>query len=202
MSPSPSDAATASVHIPEYSPEERRALFTVAHRAIEAVLAGGSLDLAAPSPHLEEKRGAFTTLHIDDELRGCVGYVFPVYSLYRTVAETAAAAAFQDLRFPPVTSQEAPLLKVEISVLSPVQPIAPEAIEIGRHGLVITYGLRRGLLLPQVPLEHGWDRLMFLEQTCCKAGAPPDAWKRGAVIEAFTAEVFGESGEAAGRKSL
>ena len=78
-------------------------------------------------------------------------------------------------------------------MLSPVQPIAAEQIEVGRHGLVITYGMRRGLLLPQVPVEHDWDRLTFLAQTCLKAGAPPDAWQRGAVIEAFTAEVFGET---------
>jgi AmmeMemoRadiSam system protein A len=193
MSPPRSDtAARIAPSTPEYAPEERSLLLALAHRSIEATLAGVTLDLTAPSPHLEEKRGAFTTLHLEGALRGCVGYVFPTYSLYRTIAETAAAAAFHDIRFPPVTGEEAPLLNIEISVLSPLRPIAAEEIEIGRHGLVITYGMRRGLLLPQVPLEHGWDRLVFLEQTCCKAGAPPDAWRRGAVIEAFTAEVFGE----------
>jgi uncharacterized protein (TIGR00296 family) len=91
-----------------------------------------------------------------------------------------------------VTREDARLLKIEISVLSPVQPILPEQIEIGRHGLVVTYATRRGLLLPQVAVEHGWDRPTFLEQACIKSGSPPDAWQRGAVIEAFTAEVFGE----------
>ncbi len=193
MSPQPSGAAArAPVSIQEYSTEERTLLLQLAHRSIAAALAGQELDLVAPSPHLEEKRGAFTTLHIGDELRGCVGYVFPAYSLYRTIAETAMAAAFHDVRFLPVTLEEAPLLKIDISVLSPLQPIRPEEVEVGRHGLVITYGLRRGLLLPQVAVEQRWDRLTFLEQTCFKAGAPPDAWQHGALIEAFTAEVFGE----------
>ena len=194
MSPSPSDSAqgSAAVQPAEYCLQERGLLLQLAHRAIEARIAQRELNLTPPTPNLEEKRGAFTTLNLEGELRGCVGYVIPVYSLYQTVAETAVAAAFHDLRFPPVTAEEAPRLKIEISILSLLRPIAPEQIEIGRHGLVITYGMRRGLLLPQVPLEHGWDRLTFLEQTCLKAGSPPDAWRRGAVIEAFTAEIFGE----------
>ena len=104
----------------------------------------------------------------------------------------AAAAALNVIRFPPVTREEVPHIKIEISVLSPLFPISADEIEIGRHGLVITYGMRRGLLLPQVPVEHGWNRQTFLEQTCLKAGAPAEAWRQGALIEAFTAEVFGE----------
>jgi uncharacterized protein (TIGR00296 family) len=85
-------------------------------------------------------------------------------------------------------------LKIEISVLSPLRPITPEEIEVGKHGLVVSLAERRGLLLPQVPIEHQWNRTRFLEQTCCKAGLPPDAWKRNPdlTVEAFTAEVFGE----------
>ena len=194
MSQPPSDTAASTAIQPAqyYSTEERSALLGLAHRAIEARLAGIELKVIAPSAHLEEKRGAFTTLHLHGQLRGCVGYVYPNYSLYRTVAETAVAAAFNDIRFSPVIRQEAPLLKIEISVLSPVRPILPEQIEIGRHGLVVTYGTHRGLLLPQVPVEHGWDRTTFLQQTCLKSGSPPDAWQRGAVIEGFTAEVFAE----------
>jgi AmmeMemoRadiSam system protein A len=112
--------------------------------------------------------------------------------VYQAVAETARAAAFEDTRFRPVTREEAPHLEIELSVLSPPQAIAPEAVEIGRHGLLISMAGRRGLLLPQVPVEHNWDRATFLEQTCRKAGLPVDAWKQGALIEAFTAEVFGE----------
>jgi AmmeMemoRadiSam system protein A len=121
-----------------------------------------------------------------------VGYVFPVASLYRTVAETARAAAFEDTRFSPVSPQEAPELDISLSILSPLRVITPEEVEIGRHGLVVSHGGRRGLLLPQVPVEHQWDRATFMEQTCRKAGLPLDAWRQGATLEAFTAEVFGD----------
>jgi uncharacterized protein (TIGR00296 family) len=92
-----------------------------------------------------------------------------------------------------VSLQEARSLRISISILSSLSSVTPSDVEIGRHGLVISQGMRRGLLLPQVPVEHGWDRNTFLEQTCVKAGLPPDAWQRGARIEAFTAEVFGDS---------
>ncbi len=176
----------------EYSPEERGLLLKLAHEAILAALEERELDVTPPTPHLAEPRGAFTTLHLEGQLRGCVGYVFAAHSLFRTVAETAVAAAFQDTRFFPVTLDEVPRLIIEISVLSPLRVIEPDEIEIGVHGLVITYGMRRGLLLPQVAVEHGWDVESFLRQTCIKAGVPPDAWTRGALIESFTAEVFGE----------
>jgi AmmeMemoRadiSam system protein A len=125
-------------------------------------------------------------------LRGCVGYVFPVTPLYRTVAESARGAAFEDSRFPPVTPAEATELQVSLSILSPLVPIQPEEVEIGRHGLLVGLGVCRGLLLPQVPVEHGWDRITFLEQTCKKAGLPSSAWQAGAELQAFTAEVFGD----------
>ena len=106
--------------------------------------------------------------------------------------ETAVAAAFDDPRFAPLQKEEYSNLEYEISVLSPLSPIDAEDVEVGKHGLVITYGSRRGLLLPQVPTEHGWDREKFLEQTCIKAGLPSDAWEHGAKIEAFTAEIFSD----------
>jgi AmmeMemoRadiSam system protein A len=176
----------------EYSPEERRVLLNLAHRSIETALAEQALDTTAPTEHLAEPRGAFTTLHLLGNLRGCIGYVLPTGSLYQTVAETARAAAFDDPRFRPVTEDETPHLRVEISVLSVPQPIHPDQIEVGKHGLIVSAGARRGLLLPQVPLEWGWDRETFLGQTCVKAGLSPDAWQRGAQIQAFTAEIFGE----------
>jgi uncharacterized protein (TIGR00296 family) len=92
----------------------------------------------------------------------------------------------------PVTKDEAAQLEISLSILSPLQALAPDRIEVGRHGLLITQHGRRGLLLPQVPVEHGWDRITFLEQTCEKAGLLTDAWKNGATLEAFTAEVFGD----------
>ncbi len=176
----------------EYSPAERSELLRLAHRAIDAVFEERRVSTKAPSEHFAQMRGAFTTLHLHGKLRGCVGYILPVYPLYQTVAETAVAAAFRDNRFPPVTRSEAPELLVEISVLSPLFQIAPENVVTGVHGLVVSMGMQRGLLLPQVPLEWGWDRETFLAQTCRKAGLPPDAWQRGATFEAFTAEVFTE----------
>ncbi len=136
----------------EYSPEERKLLLKLAHEAILTSLEHRELSLNPVPPHLAEPRGAFTTLYLRGDLRGCVGHVYPLDSLYHTVAETARAAAFEDTRFWPIT----------------------------------------GLLLPQVPIEHGWDRITFLEQTCRKAGLPADAWRAGAQIEVFTAEVFGD----------
>jgi AmmeMemoRadiSam system protein A len=195
MSPQPENSPAAAAAEPQpYSAEERAEMLRLAHEAIEAALAGRKLELTPASERLLEPRGAFTTLHLEGNLRGCVGYVYPVKPLCRTVAETAAAAAFNDTRFPPVTAEEAPRLKVEISVLSPLVPVAAEDIEAGRHGLLVTLGSRRGLLLPQVAVEYGWDALTFLQETCHKAGLPPDAWERGAIIEAFTAEVFHDEG--------
>jgi AmmeMemoRadiSam system protein A len=196
MSPQPEHLATpatlASTRQNEFTPEERAVLLKLAHESILSALERREISLTPPSPHLEEPRGAFTTIYFHGNLRGCVGYVFPVASLYRTVAETARAAAFEDTRFSPVSPQEAPELDVSLSILSPLRVITPEEVEIGRHGLVVSHGGRRGLLLPQVPVEHQWDRATFMEQTCRKAGLPLDAWRQGATLEAFTAEVFGD----------
>ena len=177
---------------PEYSQGERTLLLRLAHDSILSALEGREIPLDPPTDHLAEPRGAFTSLYLRGELRGCVGYILPVSPVYRAVADTARAAAFEDTRFHPVTLPEARDLEIQLSILSPPQPIAPEAVEIGRHGLLITMAGHRGLLLPQVPAEHRWDRTTFLEQTCRKAGLPLDAWKNGATIEAFTAEIFGE----------
>ena len=194
MSPYSEEPRTATAVQPcEYSPEERELLLRLAHRSIELALEGRSVDLTSPTAHLAESRGAFTTLRLEGELRGCIGFVLPIQSLYAAVAESARAAALDDPRFPPVTPAEAPHLKIGISVLSPLQPIRPEEVVVGRHGLVATQCNRRGLLLPQVPIEWKWDRETFLSQTCLKAGLPADAWQHGAQLQGFTAEVFGES---------
>jgi len=187
--PRPSPVALESG---EFSQEERSLLLRLAHDSILSALEEREIPLDPPSAHLAQPRGVFTSLHLRGELRGCVGYVLPTSPLYRAVAETARAAAFDDTRFYPVTLEEAPHLEIELSILSVPKPIHAAAVEVGRHGLLISMSGRRGLLLPQVPVEHHWDRTTFLEQTCRKAGLPDDAWKKGAVIEAFTAEVFGE----------
>ena len=176
----------------EFSPEERTLLLELAHESILSALECREISLDPPTPHLAEPRGAFTSLYVREQLRGCVGYVLPTNSVYRAVAETSRAAAFDDTRFYPVTIDEVRELEVELSILSVPKPIAAEEIEIGRNGLLISMAGNRGLLLPQVPVEHNWDRIAFLEQTCRKAGLPLDAWQKGAAIEAFTAEVFGD----------
>lgn len=180
---------------PEYSAAERRLLCQLAHEAMVATLEKREFHPFTPSQHLAEPRGVFTTLLLERRLRGCVGYPTAFLPLYRAVMETAMAAAFEDPRFPPVTPVEVPRLRVSLSVLSALKPVLAEEVEVGRHGLFISQGPRRGLLLPQVPVEHGWDRVRFLEQTCRKAGLSADAWRRGATIEGFTAEIFGDEPE-------
>ncbi len=191
---------------PEFTPEQRRLLLGIARAAIVSGLAGKPLpDLVSASSlsassssswaGLMEPRGVFTTLYLGDQLRGCVGYALPIRSLYLAVGETARAAAFEDSRFWPVTPEEACELRISLSVLSRLFPIAPVQVEVGRHGLLISDGAQRGLLLPQVPVEHGWDRETFLDQTCRKAGLPLDTWRRSGIdIQAFTADVFGDEG--------
>ena len=189
---SPPQPSSIAMEQGEFSPQERTLLLGLAHEAILSALEMREIPLDPPTPHLAEPRGAFTSLYVGDQLRGCVGYVLPVGSVYRAVIDTARAAAFEDIRFYPVTIEEAHLLEIELSILSQPQPILPEQVEVGRHGLLISMAAHRGLLLPQVATERNWDRATFLEQTCRKAGLPPDAWQKGALIEAFTAEVFGE----------
>ncbi len=176
-----------------YTPEERSFLLSVARQAIDAALQGKDFYVEPLTPRLAEARGVFTTLHVAGQLRGCVGQVIAVEPLVRAVARTAVSAAFSDPRFSPLAASELPQVTLELSVLSPLQPIRPEEIEIGKHGLVICLGPYRGLLLPQVATEYGWTAEMFLAQTCRKAGLPPMAWQsRDAELFGFTAEVFGE----------
>ncbi len=141
---------------------------------------------------LREKRGGFVTLKKSGELRGCIGYIEAWKPLYQTVREMAAAAAFDDPRFPPLDIKEWPEIEIEISVLTPLREIDdPEIIEVGRHGLLIRHGSSSGLLLPQVPVEYGWSREEFLAHTCMKAGLVSDCWRRsGCRLFIFSADVF------------
>jgi uncharacterized protein len=191
-SEAPPSALVAARITPQYDFEERKLLLEIAHQSILSFLEGREISLHTPSPHLSEPRGVFTTLYSEHRLRGCVGYPAAVLPLCRAVIETARAAASDDPRFLPVSLDEARGLKISLSVLSSLEPVAADAVEVGRHGLVVSYQGQRGLLLPQVPVEHGWDRITFIEQTCLKAGLPPEAWRQGAYLEAFTAEVFGD----------
>ena len=179
--------------------QERQILLGLAREALEKGVRGESLQEEVPAlpAALLAPQGAFVTLHNQERLRGCIGHVRGDQPLYQTVRECAVAAGLSDLRFPCVAPEEVPLIHVEISVLSELQVVTPEQVEVGKHGLLISRGHRRGLLLPQVAVEWDWTRETFLEETCRKAGLPPDAWQHGATIETFTAEVFGEPLEAA-----
>jgi AmmeMemoRadiSam system protein A len=147
---------------------------------------------APPTETLRARFGAFVTLKIGGRLRGCIGRLMGAGPLFETVWGMARAAAFEDPRFPPLTPQEFAEVEVEISILSPITPCPDvDKIEIGRHGLIVRRGFQSGLLLPQVAVEWKWDRTRFLEQTCRKAGLPPDAWRKpGTEILWFEAEVF------------
>jgi AmmeMemoRadiSam system protein A len=179
-------------------PAELRArLLQLARRAIEDCLRGEAYR-AAPdlAPELLRNSGAFVTVRRrgDHELRGCIGFVEPIYPLHESVARAAAAAATEDRRFEPVTRAELPELELDISILGPPFPIQPGEVEVGRHGLIVERGPRRGLLLPQVPIEWGWDAPTFVEHTCRKAGLPMDAWRDpDTKLWAFEAEIFSEA---------
>jgi hypothetical protein len=169
-------------------------LLTLSRNCLEDFLKRGRRTINEPgSPELLERRGVFVTLHRHGELRGCIGVPEPVSPLFQAAQECALSAARTDPRFPPMTAVELPNVKIEISVLSPLEAVEEiDSIVIGVHGLLLNHQGRRGLLLPQVPVEHGWDREQFLEQLCRKAHLPATAWKEGAKIERFSAFVFGE----------
>jgi uncharacterized protein len=175
---------------------DRTALLAIARGAIAAYVNRQPLPGAQAGSALDRPAGAFVTIHNHRELRGCIGHIEANRPLAQVVAECAVASCSSDPRFPAVTSGELPHLDIELSVLGPLEPVQhPEEITIGRHGLVVEMGWHRGLLLPQVATEWNWDRVKFLEQTCHKAGLARDAWKNGASIWKFEAEVFSENRE-------
>lgn len=191
------------------NPEEQAYLLRLARESIRRALVEGTklaVERAAGfepvSARVQERSGAFVTLEKRGRLRGCIGYIQGRKALHEAVIDCALSAAFQDPRFPPLSAEELDELEIEISVLSPLFEIRPEEVEVGKHGLMISRGAQRGLLLPQVATEWNWTREQFLEETCGKAGLERDAWRTGARIEAFTAFVFGESHEDRGRATL
>jgi uncharacterized protein len=177
------------------SQNDQNLLLDLARNAVQTTVQKGRKLPAVESlsPLLREKRGVFVTLWMEGELRGCIGFPYPVKPLAEAVQEAAVSAALQDPRFHPVRAEEIPRLEIEISVLTPPKPIEPRQIQIGVHGLIARSGNRSGLLLPQVAMEYHWDAEAFLEQTCVKAGLPQDAWKGKADLFGFEAQVFSES---------
>lgn len=172
---------------------ERELLRNTARRSLAHAVKGAHMTCPeAATPRLREKRGVFVTLKRRGELRGCVGYVRPFKPLIEAVWEMAESAALRDGRFIPVEPKEVDGLEIEITVLSPLKRITdPDLVLVGRHGLLVSRGHLSGVLLPQVPVEHDWDRETFLAETCIKAGLDPDAWRDPATtLEVFSAEIF------------
>ncbi len=174
---------------------DQKELLRIARATLREFLATGYMPPGAPHrKSLLEPAGAFVSVYVDGELRGCMGRVDADTPLYLAIEQLTVAAATHDPRFEAVRIEELKQARLEISLLSALQPIDPALIEIGRHGLVITRGPRRGILLPQVALKHGFDREQFLDETCGKAGLGAGAWREpGTRVDCFTAEVFAES---------
>ncbi len=179
--------------------EEGALAVRVARRVLENSLGSMRGELPALPPVFLEKRGVFVTLTRNGELRGCIGYPYPTHPLKEALCDAAISAATRDPRFPPVRHPELPLLRIEVTVLSPPKLLTvdpegrPVAVEVGKHGLIVQGYGRSGLLLPQVPIEWGWDSREFLDHTCMKAGLPSGCWRRKEVeLFTFEGQIFGE----------
>ncbi len=179
--------------------EEGRTAVRLARRAIETYLSERRVIRDRLTGVFEEKRGVFTTLTKHGELRGCIGFPYPIKRLDEAIIESAIAAATEDPRFPPVRLEEMDEIIVEVTILTPPERIKakpvdlPKHVEIGRHGLMVKRGPYSGLLLPQVAVEFGFDAEEFLSQTCMKAGLPPDCWLvEGTEVYRFEGQIFKE----------
>jgi AmmeMemoRadiSam system protein A len=175
---------------------DKNVLLELARTTLEAYLS----DRTTPACHtsreaLIERKGAFVSLHRGDELRGCIGQLYPDRELYKVVQYCVLSAALEDTRFIAVSQEEVQDLSIEISVLTPFRRVQDiEEIEVGKHGLYIVKGGFRGLLLPQVATQYHWDRMTFLKHTCIKAGLPESAWRDpNTIIHTFEAEVFSDA---------
>lgn len=180
----------------ELNTHEQQALLAIARQAIiHGVQTGQEYIEPREEKALNQRNGCFVTIKQNGELRGCIGNFQSELPLFKEVAQMAQASATKDPRFYPLKGDDLDNFALEISVLSPLQKVEDiEEIEVGKHGIYIEKSFYRGVLLPQVALEHNWDRLTFLQQTCLKAGLPTEAWKADdADIYVFSAQVFGET---------
>ena len=180
--------------MPCLSEFERKCILGLARQAVvEAVCQNRLLKEKPTTGIFGSLCGLFVTLHVRGKLHGCIGVVEPRESLGESIVRCASSAALEDPRFSPMKPEELPGLQLEVSLLSPLQPILPDEIEIGKHGLLVEQGIRRGLLLPQVAVEHHLNKEQFLRETCHKAGLPLDAWKSPETqIFGFTCEIMQE----------
>ena len=177
------------------SKEEKETLLKLAREAIVfCVHSGGKVpSREVASASLLRQQGCFVTIKQHGALRGCIGNFMSEKPLYRLVQEMAVSAAIHDPRFYPMKEEDLESFDLEISVLSPLVKIeSPEEVQVGVHGLYLEKNFSRGVLLPQVAVEQGWDRETFLGKTALKAGLKEDDWKEGADIYVFSAQIFGE----------
>lgn len=179
------------------SEADRKAILGLARQAVEEAVCRNGLLAESPLTGVFERRcGVFVTLHVHKRLHGCIGVIDAREPLGQSIARCAASAAVEDPRFPRMRPEELVALDVEVSLLSPIERVQPEEIEIGKHGLVVEQDFHRGLLLPQVAVEHHLDREKFLQETCRKAGLKADAWKSpGTQVYGFTCEIVAEQQE-------
>ncbi|MEW6323331.1 MAG: AmmeMemoRadiSam system protein A [Acidobacteriota bacterium] len=175
-------------------PDWQEALLAVARQQFDARVLGHPAPPVPAAAGGPAAAGAFVSVRIAGDLRGCLGALHGTDSLTATIARLAADVAHRDPRFAPVAAEELAQSALEISVLTePERVVDPSSIAVGRHGLIVEQGRASGLLLPQVAVEHGWSRDAFLDHACVKAGLPRDAWRQGAIIYRFEAVVFGEA---------
>ena len=181
--------------MPSLSEEDRNAILGLARQGVHhAVWQDRPLPAFPTTGIFAERRGLFVTLYVARKLRGCIGVIEGCTNLGEALARCAADAALHDPRFSRVRPEEMDALDVEVSLLTPPHPIRPEEVEIGVHGLLVERGTRRGLLLPQVALEHRLGREQFLSETCAKAGLPREAWKDPETkLYGFQCEIIAEA---------
>lgn len=178
------------------SSTEKKVLLTIARQSIVSYVNGAEMCVVPREERrLNMKHGCFVTIKQHGKLRGCIGNFQSELPLFKEVSAIAVASASQDPRFYPLKKQDIDSISLEISVLSPLKKIEDiENIIVGTHGIYLEKGYYRGVLLPQVAVDHHWDRTTFLNQTCIKAGLPTTAWQESdADIYIFDAQIFAET---------
>jgi uncharacterized protein (TIGR00296 family) len=185
-----------------YSLEDGKFAVRTARRFVEAAVSGSELNVDEVPEIFHQKSGVFVTIntHPKHDLRGCIGYIEPMFPLIEALQRASKSAALEDPRFPPVKKEELDGVVIEVSLLTPPELIKVKKpkhyvkeVEIGKDGLIVEKGYRKGLLLPQVPVEWKWKVDEYLSHTCMKAGLLPDAWlEEGTKIFKFSAEIFSE----------
>lgn len=178
----------------DFTLDEKKELLNIARNSIQSYFQHNKIEYPETNnPKFREKMGVFVTLHMDNVLRGCIGYPLPEKPLIEAIVDNSISSSTRDPRFEPVSLPEMELIDIEISILTvPREVESVDDIKLGRDGIIVSKGFNRGLLLPQVPTEQNWTPDQYISYGCLKAGLPDDEWKRGVKIETFQAIVFGE----------